>query len=70
MQWQLLAAILIYNYFKFGFRLFINSEIKKIAVLVKKGYFVPLFDQKLLFLPLKLAIYGLKANSRIDQNHQ
>jgi hypothetical protein len=43
---------------------------RKSPVLSKKGYFAPLFEQKLLFLPLKLAIYGLKANSRIDQDHQ
>jgi hypothetical protein len=43
---------------------------RKSLFLPKKGYFAPLFDQKLLFLPLKLAIYGLKANSRIDQDHQ
>lgn len=39
-------------------------------ILSKKGYFAPLFDPKSLFLPLKFAIYGPKANSRIDQNHQ
>jgi hypothetical protein len=57
-------------YGKYGriIRIFQNKE--KGQFWQKKGILPPNLTKNPLFLPQNLPIYGLKANSRTDQNHQ